>query len=112
MNTAQPHGSPVTLDWMGYGAAAMSAGSWPGERLADGERPHCLPSPPSTTTIHASSSPTGSLILIASLRPRCYGSFADGVRVNAEQRLREETLLPCWPASTGRVRDTTDDGAC
>lgn len=45
MNAAQPHGSPVPLDWMGYGAAAMSAGSWPELMLADEERPCCLPSP-------------------------------------------------------------------
>lgn len=35
-NAAQPHGSPVPLDWMGSGAAAMSAGSRLGERLIEG----------------------------------------------------------------------------
>lgn len=61
MNAAQPHGSPVTLDWMGYGAAAMSAGSWPRGRLIAGSAPAVCWRPPSTTTIYASSFPIEAL---------------------------------------------------
>lgn len=49
-------------------------------------------------------------ILIASLRPRCYGSLKMGCG-STQNNDCVKRLSHCWPASTGRVRDATDDGA-
>lgn len=57
-----------------------------------GERSCCLLASPVNDNHLRFQLTDRSPILIAYLRPRCYGSSADGVRVNAEQRLCEETL--------------------